>query len=342
MARFFVRPTAVSRLAGGLLVVFLLLSGGCSTDPAIAISGHTMGTTYNVKVVSVGVDADALKAKIDMELVRINHLMSTYEPDSELSRFNRAPVGEWFDVSPDTMAVLHLAGLVNTLSDGSFDVTVGPLVNLWGFGPDPSLDEIPSDESIAAALARTGFGHLTLGEGKLRRDVDTYVDLSAIAKGYGVDSVAALLDREGFNNYLVEIGGEVRTRGHNARDKPWRIAIERPDVAERIPFATVNVSDMGMATSGDYRNYFEKDGVRYSHTIDPVTGRPITHSMASITVIASTTAMADALATAIDVMGPVKGMELATAQNIAAFAIIKGPNGFIERHTPAFQGFLHD
>jgi FAD:protein FMN transferase len=299
-----------------------------------------MGTTYSVKVIASAVNSVELKAKIDTELIRINDLMSTYQPDSELSRFNRSVVGEWFDISPDTMDVIRIAREINRLSEGSFDITVGPLVNLWGFGPDPASSELPSNEAIAAATARVGFGHLRLGDGKLMKDVDTYVDLSAIAKGYGVDRVTALLDAGGFKNYLVEIGGELGARGLNERGGPWRIAIERPDVAERVPFVTITFSDRGMATSGDYRNYFEKDGIRYSHTIDPATGRPVTHTLASVTVIAPTAALADGLATAIDVMGPEKGLAMAEAHHIAAFAIIKSEGGFVERHTSAFASYF--
>lgn len=304
-----------------------------------------MGTTYSVKIARAKVDQgdeDALKAVLDEELDRINALMSTYRPDSELSRFNRAPVGEWFDVHPDTLEVVELAGELSTLSDGSFDVTVGPLVNLWGFGPDPATDEVPPDDAIEAALARVGFDKLSVGDGQLRRDADIYVDLSAIAKGYAVDRLATLLDAHGYEDYLVEVGGELRARGMSARGTPWRIAIERPDVAQRVPFTAIEVRDMALATSGDYRNYFEVDGQRYSHTIDPSTGRPIGHNLASVTVLAPTAALADGMATAINVMGAERGLALAEARNLAVFVIMKGSEGFIERHSSAFEVYLDD
>lgn len=322
--------------------VCLLILAGCDNRKLVEIHGETMGTTYSVKVVAKGVDAAALKKQIDGELVHVNGLMSTYIPDSELSRFNASPVGQWFPVSPEMIKVLKLSERVYKLSGGSFDVTVGPLVNLWGFGPTPMRGDVPPDDAIAAAKARVGFTKLSIGDDELRRDADIYVDLSAVAKGYGVDQVAALLDGDGYSNYLVEIGGELRARGKNERGTPWRVAIERPDVADRVPFTALALHDEGIATSGDYRNYFEVDGKRYSHTIDPATGRPITHNLASVTVIAPTTAEADAFATAIDVMGPERGMALAEKQNLPVFVIIKGVDGFIEKHSSAFKAYLND
>ncbi|MCB1691898.1 MAG: FAD:protein FMN transferase [Pseudomonadales bacterium] len=325
-----------------VLVLVTLLAAGCSHETQVTLSGRTMGTTYSVKIIEPDVDSAALKEEIDAELVRINDLMSTYIVDSELNRFNRSPVGEWMPVSKDLLVVVRLARQIHDLSGGAFDPTVGPLVNLWGFGPTPADRTVPSDEQINEAMTRVGFDLLEIGDTALKRNADVYVDLSAIAKGYGVDQVAHILDRHGYRNYLVEIGGEVFAKGRNARELPWRIAIERPDTTQRVPFKTLDVSGKGVATSGDYRNYFEVDGKRYSHTIDPATGRPITHNLASVTVIAENTALADALATTIDVLGPEKGMALAVQQKLPVFAIIKSADGFIERHSPEFEVYLDD
>jgi thiamine biosynthesis lipoprotein len=324
-----------------ILIYCLLVLGGCSGDGAVTIEGQTMGTTYSVKIVGDDVP-DSLKAKIDAELVHVNDLMSTYQADSELSRFNESPIGEWFPASEGTLKVLALSRELYELSGGSFDVTVGPLVNLWGFGPDPLIREIPPQDTIDEAMGRIGFDLIEVREGAVRRTVDAYVDLSAIAKGYGVDRVAAILDEHAYENYLVEIGGELRAKGINDRGTPWRIAIERPDTGQRMPFKAIEVSNVGMATSGDYRNFFEVDGVRYSHTIDPSTGYPITHGLASVTVLATTCARADGLATAISVMGPERGMRMAEEQGIAAFAIIKDHGEFHEVRTLAFEEYLHD
>jgi thiamine biosynthesis lipoprotein len=326
-----------------LFILCLLLLAGCSQPELVVIHGNTMGTTYSVKVVADDVDdvdEVALKAQIDARLVDINNLMSTYIPDSELSRFNRAPVGEWFAISDETMAVMQLAAEIATLSAGSFDVSVGPLVNLWGFGPNPGPDHVPAPEQIQAVLANIGFRHLSFKPGAMRRETDLYVDLSAIAKGYGVDQLAELLSAQGLAHYLVEIGGELRASGSNVRQEPWRIAVELPEASQRAPYKVIELQNMGMATSGDYRNYFEQDGVRYSHTIDPVDGYPIRHNTASVTVLAPTTARADALATAVNVMGAERGLALAEAQGLAVFVILKHPDGFEARHSSAFAPYL--
>ncbi len=323
-----------------LPVIVLAFVTGCGGSGLTIMRGETMGTTYTVKVVEEEVDKEAVQEDIDAGLARINDLMSTYIPDSELSRLNRAPVGEWFEISPDTMAVIELSKRIHELSDGSFDVTVGPLVNLWGFGPDPSSREVPSDQALAEARARVGFDLLSIGEGAVRKEAAVYVDLSAIAKGYGVDRVADILEARGFRNYLVEIGGELRARGVNERGTPWRIAIEVPEGMGRSVFRTLDVQDCGMATSGDYRNYFEVDGRRYSHTIDPSTGRPVTHDLASVTVLADTAALADGMATAINVMGAERGLALAEEQNLAVQVIIKADNRFEERTSAAFEEYV--
>jgi len=309
-----------------LIVLFAL--AGCGGSTLATIHGQTMGTTYTVKVIAADVDEDSLGQAVDAELERVNGLMSTYRPDSELSRLNKAPVGEWFPVSKDTMDVLRMSGKIYRLSHGSFDVTVGPLVNLWGFGPDPSKREVPPDDAIARAIRRVGFDRLSFRDDAVRKDAEVYIDLSSIAKGYGVDRVAELLETRGLHDYMVEVGGELRAKGVNDRGTPWQIAIETPEAMQRSVYRTISVDDMGMATSGDYRNYFEVDGKRYSHTIDPNTGRPITHNLASVTVLASSCAWADGMATAIDVLGPEKGLALAEAQNLPVHVIIKTKDGF--------------
>ena len=325
-----------------LLLASLLMLAACDRNHLVAIDGQTMGTTYSVKVYAPNVDAAKLKPAIDAELVKVNKVMSTYIPDSELSRFNRSPVGTWFKVTPDMMKVIRLSADINRISGGAFDVTVGPLVNLWGFGPLPMSGKVPSDAAIAAAKADVGFHLLSIGKDELRRDADIYVDLSGVAKGYGVDAVSALLAKRGYENYLVEIGGELRAHGVNARGGPWRVAIERPDVSERVPFTAIPVKNMAIATSGNYRNYFEVNGKRYSHEIDPATGRPVTHNMASVTVLAPTDARADALATALYVMGPKRALALAEQQHLPVFAILKTAKGFAEKYSTAFEPYLND
>ncbi len=321
-----------------LILTFL---AGCDAARLQTFSGSTMGTTYTVKVVGQNLP-DNLGDLLDSELIRINSLMSTYDVQSELSRFNHSRVNEPFTVSPDLISVVKLARTVFEDSDHAFDPTIGPLVNLWGFGPDPALDVVPSDSAIMDALARVGFTALVIGSDSLTRDKALYVDLSAIAKGYAVDQLALILDGHGLKDYLVEVGGELRASGHNEAGRIWTIAIETPDKLSRSIFRALPLRDMGMATSGDYRNYFEVDGVRYSHTIDPKTGRPITNNIASVTVLASSTALADGYATAIGVLGLERGMLMADEQNLPVLVIIKTSSGFVERLSTRLEQYLDE
>ncbi len=314
----------------------------CEQESLLVISGPTMGTSYTVKVVGEHLHPGKLREQIESELRRINGLMSTYDENSELSRFNRSPVAHAFPVSPEILEVLKLSGEIFDHSGGAFDVTVGPLVNLWGFGPEPSRDVVPLDEEIDAARQRTGFGLLQMDDAGLLKTRNIYVDLSAIAKGYAVDRLARILDAQDVENYLIEIGGELRARGINDQGSPWAIAIEVPDNLSRSVFRTLELRDMSMATSGDYRNYFEVDGARYSHTIDPRTGRPITHNIASVTVLSPSAAMADGYATAINVLGAEQGLALAQAQNLAVLVIIKTEDGFREQLSQALDTYLNE
>lgn len=322
------------------IILCIVLLGGCDQTQQVDIVGNTMGTTYSIKIISTDIDQANLTAEVETRLRDINGLMSTYMPDSELSRFNQSPANEWFNVSPEIIEVLAMAADIYRLSEGSFDVTVGPLVNLWGFGPNPGPDQVPAAKQINEILETIGFEHLQVRADALRKNVDLYVDLSAIAKGYAVDQLASLLDNHGIQRYLVEIGGELRGKGVNAQDQPWRVAVELPESNQRIPYRIIELVDMGMATSGDYRNYFEQGGVRYSHTIDPATGYPIRHNLASVTVLAPSTAMADGLATAIDVMGADRGLALAEAQGLAVFVILKRGDGFEAQYSTAFAPYL--
>ncbi len=327
------------RVAG----VLLLLVGvaGCQETGQIVFTGQTMGTTYVVKVVAEEVDRDRLQTEIDARLVAVNDAMSTYIPTSEISRFNQAPVGEWFPASAGLIEVVRLAQDIHSLSAGRYDVTIGPLVNLWGFGPTPTDDmEAPSAGAIAETMSKVGMNHLRIRDDALMKDVPIYLDLSSVAKGYGVDQVATVLDAHGLSNYLVEIGGELLARGMNERDTYWRVAVERPELGPRSAVTAIELVDEAIATSGDYRNYIEIDGTRYSHLIDPATGEPIHHNLASVSVIAPTTALADAFATAIFVMGADEGLALAEAQGLPVFVIIKQSDGFEVRHSSAFEDYL--
>ena len=286
-----------------------------------------------------------LQQAIDQQLLLINQQMSTYQDDSELSKFNRALVGEWVNVSANLFDILVMSMELSWLTGGAFDITVGPLVNLWGFGPD-GLDmpsTVPDAGNIKALLEQSGFQaiELALDDNSIRKTKPVILDLSAIAKGYGVDKVAELLLYAGYTDFMVEIGGELRLAGNSPRGTPWRIAIEQPDAnAFGQSNKAVQVSGVSIATSGDYRNYFEQDGKRYSHTIDPTTGYPTDHSLASITVIADSSAYADGLATALNVLGPEKALQLAEQQGLAIYMLVKTEQGFAAQYSEAFKPYL--
>ena len=307
----------------------------------VKFTGPTMGTAYSVKIrkLAARLTQEDLQGGIEQVLKRINDRMSTYLEDSELSRFNKQQTTDWMEVSPDTVAVISEAIRTSRLTEGAFDVTVGPLVDLWGFGRVPRGDTIPSDTEIREALQKVGYTkiHTRISPPAIKKDrPDIQIDLSAIAKGYAVDQVADYLDRSQVLDYLVEIGGELRAKGKNAQGTAWTVGIEKPVSNKRVIHQVLQLKDQAMATSGDYRNYFEENGRRFSHTIHPRTGRPIKNHLASVTVISSSSMHADAMATALNVMGPEVGYKLAEREKIAALFIIRGADGFQERATSEF------
>lgn len=333
---------ASCRFVAALLPVCLAACSGADRLPVHELSGSTMGTSFSVKVVAPPADADmnAMRETIGATLADIEQSMSTYIDDSELSRFNAEQRTDWYPVSADLCAVIEAAQATAALTGGAFDITVGPLVDLWGFGPGGTRSVPPADAAIDALRAASGYELLSTDCARpaVRKErPDVRLDLSAIAKGYAVDRIAELLSDEGMANYLVEIGGELRAGGTNAERRSWAIAIEYPSSGARSVHAIVRLADAGMATSGDYRNFFEQDGVRYSHTLDPASGRPVTHDGASVTVVAPTTMRADALATALLVLGPDAGMQLAERESIAAYFLVRSGNGFESRISRRFS-----
>ena len=321
--------------------LFLTLVLACSPPPEseFHLSGPTMGTTYNVKFVnSADIKPADLQKKIDVVLVEVNQLMSTYIKDSELSRFNQWHSTDVFELSPQTLLVMQEAKRLGELSEGLLDVTVGPLVNLWGFGPQARPEKVPTQEQVDAAKAHIGLDKLTLGESWAQKtDPMLYVDLSTIAKGYGVDRVAQVLEEQHITNYLVEIGGEMRLSGQKASGKDWRVAIEKPVTTERAVERIISVGNNAVATSGDYRIYFENDGKRYSHLINPETGSPITHNLVSVTVVHPSSMTADGLATALSIMGKDKALAVAELNQLAVLLITKEADSFKEYTSSQFS-----
>lgn len=323
-----------------LLTIFI---SGCSERATeLVFSGSTMGTSYQVKVVAHHSSVPPeLADQIGDRLEALNRIFSTYQDDSELMVFNASAVNEAQSISPDMLKVMTIAQEVYQLSNGAFDPTVGPLVNLWGFGPDNTHDKIPLGEAINHKRKLVGYNHLSIhsSEATAVRKTDIQLDMSAVAKGYAVDAVAELLASKGLTNYLVEVGGELRASGYKVNGEPWLIAIERPLIKGGIQQA-ISLVDVSIATSGDYRNYFEKEGKRYSHTIDPRTGYPIKHTLASVTVVDTSTAKADALATAMMVMGEEDALSLAEQAHIPVYLLVKQGDGFAVKYSTAFSRYL--
>lgn len=353
--KYFLRDELMKRIFS--LVVFLLtlnLLFSCSkaidSDTPQArqyeFIGRTMGTTYNVKVIapeaargdSKAIVEEEVQADIDALLVEVNQQMSTYIPNSELSQFNKAPADVDFAVSPELAKVVKEGIRLGELTRGKLDITVGPLVNLWGFGPDKKPVKAPSDVQISDAKARIGFDKLSVTDKGLRKSQENlYVDLSTIAKGYGVDAVADYLEQQGWHNYLVEIGGEMRSSGQKVGDKEWRVAVEKPIAGERSVQVIFAPGDNAIATSGDYRNYFEQDGVRFSHIIDTATGKPITHKLVSVTVLHESSMTADGLSTALMTFGTDAAIQFAEQNNLAVYMLTKTADGFSTYTSKPFE-----
>ena len=315
---------------------------GCQNAP-LQLVGETMGTSYSI-VINDALDERQLthlQTEVERLLADINQHMSTYIADSELNVFNRVRNNRWHPVSPELAEVVVAAQQVSEQSRGAFDITVTPLVNLWGFGPQNSPAELPSPAVIQRLLEQVGYQYLTVRETlpALKKALpELSIDLSAIAKGYAVDKIAELLRDQKIKNFLVDIGGELRGFGVNAKQSLWRVGIETPDnIMPRTPITVVQLNNQSIATSGDYKNYLEFDGKRYSHEIDPQTGYPVTHNTASVTVIADNTMLADAWATALLVMGSQQGLQLANQLHLAAFFVDRNQKAFTTSHSRAFN-----
>lgn len=295
--------------------IMFFLFWGCGAEKEISIAGKTMGTTYHIKVVTTELSLiSELKNEIDRRLDEINRSMSTYLADSEISRFNRVTRLEKFTVSKDFMQVAKAAAELYRLSEGAWDATVMPLVGLWGFGSTGQKRIIPAAETISACLKNVGFHYIEFPDnGSLKKQNPALsLDFASIAKGYGVDQISALLRSRGIENFLVEIGGEVYAAGFKKNGDPWRVGINYPhrDAPADKVYRIVTLHDRAMATSGDYRNFFEVGGRYFSHVLDPRTGYPVSNRVVSVSVTSPSCMLADGLATAVMVMGPEKGIDL--------------------------------
>ena len=309
-----------------------------------------MGTEYHISWVSdqqgkaaLDIERQKVKQLVDNLLIDFNKSMSTYDPSSELSLINqRADMdSSWQVIGADLYRVLLMSKQINQQSNGAFDVTVGPLVNLWGFGPSKSQNQIPEQDDIHAMMKQVGSAAISLRQSDSRFELQLtshrYIDLSAIAKGDAVDVLGLLLQKQGIDNYLVEVGGEIIAHGIKPENQPWRIAIEAPNDDGRSVQIIIPLSNMGVATSGDYRNFFEQDGQRFSHTIDGRTGYPVKHNLASVSVLHESVAMADAWATALTVLGAEEGLKLAEKHSLAAYFIVRTDSGYEQYTSRRFE-----
>lgn len=302
--------------------------------------GRTMGTTYMVKIASPPDQfPEDWKTQIDRELRLVNDQMSTYLTSSELSRFNASESTDWFSVSPETASVVQTAKDIHTASVGAFDVTVGPIVNLWSFGPETRSRSVPNQAEIDRRLRLVDSTaiEVRVDPPAIRKRIPgQYIDLSAIAKGHGVDRVVQLLEGLGCENLFVEIGGDLRVTGRRG-SRLWTVGVQKPDGRSLDLILAVPLEDAALATSGDYRNYFQENGQRFSHTIDPRTGTPIQNTLASVSVIAENCMLADAWATAINVLGPDQGMEFAASNDLDVLLIIREEDRFVTQHSGRFS-----
>ncbi len=323
-----------------LLLTFLLAS--CEQTTTVELTGKSMGTSYAIQLAGPSSEHDpqTLQRRVDDELETIEQSMSTYREDSELSRFNAQHSLDWFMVSPPLAELVARAQEISTLSQGALDITAGPLVDLWGFGPGQSKSKLPTPEQLERARLRVGFQQLQsrLSPPALRKmRTDVSVDLSAIAKGYAVDRIAELLNARGLDNYLIEFGGEIRARGSKATGKAWRVGIEQPRSQNRTAHRVIELHDFAIATSGNERNYFQVDQTRYGHIIDPRSGKPASHDLASVTVLAKDCATADAWATALAVAGTTAGLKIANEHGIQAYFIQAQAAGLVSAGSQGFE-----
>ncbi|MBE0369537.1 FAD:protein FMN transferase [Pseudoalteromonas aurantia] len=334
----------------GIFVLSLgLFLAGCdnsasrSVEP-LTLHGNTMGTTYNIKVFTSGkeIEAGALQQQVDDTLIAVNASMSPWVENSEINQFNGLEANQFMVISDDFRAVaaesIRLGQSTKTL-----DVTMGPLIDLWGFGPDKRPTKRPSREQLDEMRARIGVEKLVLNEQGLAKTLPGLeLSFSATAKGYGIDKVATLLERQGLSNYMVEIGGELRISGTKAYNKPWVIAIEQPDapMGQRQIHKAIEPGNNGIATSGDYRIFYEMDGETFTHLIDPATGMPVKHELVSVTVLHPSAMTADGLATALTVMGTERAKAYAEKYNLAVYLISKSDTGLVTYASEQFKPYL--
>lgn len=326
-----------------LIAIVLCLLAGCASirsSRVETLSGEAMGTTWTVKLIRQknSPDLHELKNGIQQQLDSVDAQMSTWKPDSDLSRFNHAAANSWQTLPPELFGVLEKSLALARDTGGAYDPTIGPLVNLWGFGPGPKSHTTPDPETLATMRRRIGWQKIELDAAtkNARQPGGMSVDLSSIAPGFAVDQISRYLDGIGIRNFLIEHGGELRARGHRPGNEGWRVGIEQPDSDDNLAMIIV-LNNRASGSSGDYRKYYELDGKRYSHHIDPRTGAPVTHVLALVTVVADDCITADSTAAALSILGPDEGYAYAVQHNIAALFLVRTDDGFSRTMTPGFE-----
>ena len=323
----------------GLVSLIVVLSACGNGDSMESFGGPTMGSTYSIKYVRrAGLPAAAdVRVEVEKILADIDRQLSTYRSDSDIERFNDLPANRCQKMPASILKLIRVGEQLSEQSEGSYDLTVEPLLNLWGFGPQGREEKVPAEQALAQARQRVGYQHLRIEGDQLCKDAAVEVDFNSIAAGYAVDTIAARLEALGIHDYLAEATGELKAAGKKLDGSPWRIALEEPRDDQQVAERIVAVDGFGLSTSGDYRNYFEQDGRRYSHTFDARSGAPVSHSLASVTVIHPSALMADGLSTLLLILGPERGWDYAEKHDIGAFFVIRADTGFVTRTSHAFE-----
>ena len=338
------KTNAIMPILYGLACLCVIFLSACDRAHSLRLQGEAQGTTWQVDIAQAGstLNAQQLQQGLAGILQSIDQQMSTWRADSELSQFNQTQSTDWFPVSPDLYQVLAIAQQVSADTQGAFDVTVAPLMRLWGFGKSTELGHKPSAAAVQAVLQQVGYQKLQLQSQPraIRKQIpNLQVDVAGIAQGYTVDRLADYLEQQGIQNYLVELGGELRAKGLNSQQQVWRIAIEKPNETLKQVQQGIALKEAALTTSGDYRDFFEEQGKHYSHTIEPQTGNAVSHSLASVSVVAKNAVTADAYDTALMAMGD-KAQQFAEQRQLAVYFIWRTDKGFRTYATPALQSFL--
>lgn len=316
-----------------------VLSGCGNGDSLERFDGPTMGSRYSIQYVrhSSTPGPKAVQAEVESILAEVDRQFSTYRSDSDIERFNDLPANRCQKMPAPILKLIRFAQQLSEQSEGAYDLTVEPLLNLWGFGPQAREEKVPAAQALAEVRQRVGYQHLRIDRDQLCKDAAVEVDFNSIAAGYAVDTIADKLEALGIRNYLAEVTGELKAAGIKLDGSAWKVALEEPRDDQQVAQKIIAVDGYGLSTSGDYRNYFQQDGQRYSHTFDARTGAPVSHTLASVTVINPSALMADGLSTLLLILGPERGWDYAEKHDIGAFFVIRADTGFVTRTNQAFE-----